>query len=80
LRTLYEMVMTKVWASNPTGNLYGGKEIVTEGLTSIEDIIQIVEGLTRRGYTDEVIRGIMGENFLRVWEATQTRRGIERVK
>jgi len=72
---VYEMVMAKVWASDPTGVLYGRREIVTDGLASIEDVPQIVEGLARRGYTDESIHGIMGSNFLRVWEAAQTRRG-----
>lgn len=70
---VYDKVMDKVWASDPTGKLYGGKQMVTEGLGSIEDISHIAEGLTRRGYADEVVRGIMGENYLRAWETAQTR-------
>jgi membrane dipeptidase len=32
----------------------------------IEQVDQIIEGLLRKGYGEEVVKGILGENFLRV--------------
>ncbi len=31
-----------------------------------EELPEVTEGMLRSGYSDEVIRGILGENFLRV--------------
>jgi membrane dipeptidase len=39
------------------------------GFDDYRDFPNIVRGLVGRGYTDEQIRGILGENFLRVFEA-----------
>jgi len=36
-----------------------------EGLSSAADLPQITRGLLERGYSEENIRKIMGENFLR---------------
>jgi len=39
------------------------------GFDDYRDYPNITRGLVKRGYTDEQIRGILGENFLRVFEA-----------
>lgn len=38
------------------------------GFDDYRDFPNVTRGLMRRGYTDEQIRGILGENFLRVFE------------
>ena len=38
------------------------------GIASFRDFSNIAAGLQRRGYTEPQIRGIMGENFLRVFQ------------
>lgn len=38
------------------------------GFDDYRDFPNITRGLVKRGYTDEQIRGILGENFLRVFE------------
>ena len=42
------------------------------GLKDASGYPNLVEGLLRRGYTEEDIRKILGENLLRVWEATES--------
>lgn len=37
-----------------------------EGLASVDDLPVLTAGLQRRGFDDEVIRGVLGHNFLRV--------------
>ncbi|MFE0148580.1 dipeptidase [Nonomuraea sp. NPDC059007] len=39
------------------------------GFRDYRDMVNITRGLVSRGYGDEQIRGILGENFLRVFEA-----------
>ena len=39
------------------------------GFDDYRDFPNITRGLVRRGHSDEEIRGILGENFLRVFEA-----------
>lgn len=39
-----------------------------EGFRDPRDLLNVTRGLVSRGYTDEQIRGILGENFLRVFE------------
>lgn len=39
------------------------------GFDDYRDFPNITRGLVKRGYSDEQIRGILGENFLRVFEA-----------
>jgi microsomal dipeptidase-like Zn-dependent dipeptidase len=38
-----------------------------EGLEDISRLSNFTRGLVSRGYTDDEIRGILGENFLRVF-------------
>lgn len=39
-----------------------------EGFDDYRDFPNVTRGLVKRGYTDEQIKGILGENFLRVFE------------
>jgi membrane dipeptidase len=39
-----------------------------DGYEDSRDLINITRGLVHRGYDDEQIRGILGENALRVFE------------
>jgi membrane dipeptidase len=39
-----------------------------EGFSDYRDFPNITRGLVSRGYSDDEIAGILGENFLRVWE------------
>jgi membrane dipeptidase len=39
-----------------------------EGFRDPRDLVNVTRGLVARGYQDEQIRGILGENFLRVFE------------
>ena len=41
------------------------------GLKDVSAYPNLVEGLLRRGYSEEDIRKILGENLLRVWEAAE---------
>jgi len=40
-----------------------------DGFDDYRDFPNLTRGLVKRGYSDEQIRGILGENFLRVFEA-----------
>jgi membrane dipeptidase len=39
------------------------------GISGAQDYPEITRGLKKRGYTDEDIAKILGENLLRVWKA-----------
>ena len=41
------------------------------GLKDVSHYPNLIEGLLRRGYSEEDIRKILGENLLRVWEAVE---------
>ena len=41
------------------------------GLKDVSSYPNLVEGLLKRGYSEEDIRKILGENLLRVWEAVE---------
>jgi membrane dipeptidase len=51
------------------GSDFDGVPSLPEGMEDCTKLIKITEGLVRRGYTDEAIKKILGENFLRVMEA-----------
>jgi membrane dipeptidase len=40
-----------------------------DGGSTARDFPNLTRGLVGRGYTDEQVTGILGENFLRVFEA-----------
>lgn len=50
------------------GSDFDGIEMTPEGLDDIAKMPVITEELVARGYSEEAIRGILGENFLRVLE------------
>jgi membrane dipeptidase len=65
--------MKREYAPRTTG---GGKALDSietpmnlDGFDDYRDFPNITRGLVARGYSDEQIRGILGENFLRVFEA-----------
>jgi membrane dipeptidase len=39
-----------------------------DGFRDPRDLVNITRGLVKRGYSDDQIRGVMGENFIRVFE------------
>lgn len=45
-----------------------GAQVNLVGFDDYRDYQNVTRGLVKRGYTDEQIRGILGENFLRVFE------------
>jgi membrane dipeptidase len=45
-----------------------GKPVNVAGFDDYRDFPNITRGLVKRGYSDEQIKGILGENFLRVFE------------
>lgn len=50
----------------------GVGDALPDGLKDASGYPNLVEGLLRRGYGEEDIRKILGENLLRVWEAAET--------
>ena len=50
----------------PEHNIQPEQNLV--GFDDYRDFPNITRGLVKRGYTDEQVRGILGENFLRVFE------------
>lgn len=48
-------------------DFYGTRHAPVE-VQTVADFPRITEELLRRGYSDEVVRGILGENFLRLYE------------
>ena len=41
------------------------------GLKDVSSYPNLVDGLVKRGYSDDDIRKILGENLLRVWAAVE---------
>lgn len=51
-----------------TGDLTSPRQGL-DGFSNYTDVLNIAEGLTARGYAQEGVKGILGGNFLRVFEA-----------
>jgi len=49
----------------------GVGDTLPTGLKDVSQYPNLVEGLLKRGYSEEDIRKILGENLLRVWEAVE---------
>ena len=50
----------------------GVGDSLPDGLKDASGYPNLVEGLLRRGYSEDDIRKILGENLLRVWDAVET--------
>jgi membrane dipeptidase len=48
-------------------DFYGTRDAPAE-VRTVADFPRITEALLRRGHSDEIVRGILGENFLRLYE------------
>ena len=64
-----EIVQASLEAS---GIGYGPMEAYPAGIARIEEVGSLTEGLVRRGHAPDVIRGVLGEAYLRVLDAVQT--------
>ena len=53
------------------GSDFDGVTEVPDGLSDVAQYPVLVAELLRRGYTDEELRKILGENILRVWEEVE---------
>ncbi|WP_207395049.1 dipeptidase [Bremerella alba] len=65
--------LTKVagWRHVGIGSDYDGVGMVPIGLDDVSTYPRITQGLLDRGYTEEQIQGILGENLLRVMEKVE---------
>ncbi len=54
----------------PEHNIEPSRNLV--GFDDYRDFPNITRGLVKRGYTDEQVKGILGENFLRVFDDVQS--------
>jgi membrane dipeptidase len=56
------------------GTDFDGIEDPPEGLEDVGKLPVITEELLRRGHSEEEVRGVLGENFLRFWERANAAR------
>jgi membrane dipeptidase len=56
------------------GTDFDGIEDPPEGLEDVSKLSRITEELLRRGHSEEEVRGVLGENFLRFWERADAAR------
>jgi membrane dipeptidase len=54
------------------GTDYDGIEDPPTGLEDVSKLPKLTEELLRRGHSEEEVRGVLGENFLRFWEKAET--------
>jgi membrane dipeptidase len=53
------------------GSDFDGVDALPEGIEGVDSLPKITLELLRRGYTDEDVTKVLGENFLRVFERTE---------
>jgi membrane dipeptidase len=53
------------------GTDYDGIEDPPSGLEDVSKLPKITEELLRRGHSEEEVRGVLGENFLKFWERAE---------
>ncbi len=59
------------------GSDFDGIEDPPIGLEDVSKLPRLTEELLRRGHSDEEVRGVLGENFLRFWDrAEQARKAV----
>lgn len=56
------------------GSDFDGIQNPPEGLEDISMLPKITEELLRRGHSERVVRGVLGENFLKFWARAETAR------
>ena len=56
------------------GTDYDGIEDPPTGLEDVSKLPRLTEELLRRGHSEEEVRGVLGENFLRFWEKAEAAR------
>lgn len=56
------------------GSDFDGIDDPPEGLEDVSKLPVLTEELLRRGHPEEVVRGVLGENFLRFWEKANAAR------
>jgi membrane dipeptidase len=56
------------------GTDYDGIDDPPLGLEDVSKLPVITEELLRRGYSEDVVRGVLGENFLEFWERADAAR------
>jgi len=56
------------------GTDYDGIEDPPKGLEDVSKLPVLTEELLRRGHSEEEVRGVLGENFLRFWERADAAR------
>jgi len=56
------------------GTDFDGIEDPPDGLEDVGKLPRLTEELLRRGHSEEVVRGVLGENFLRFWERAHAAR------
>jgi len=65
------LVKVAGWQHVGIGSDYDGVSMVPAGLEDVSTYPRITQGLLDRGYTEEQIQGILGENLLRVMEKVE---------
>jgi membrane dipeptidase len=53
------------------GTDFDGIDDPPEGLDDVSKLPMLTEELLRRGHSDEEVRGVLGENFLRFWDRVE---------
>ena len=53
------------------GTDFDGIEDPPQGLEDVSKLPILTEELLRRGHSSEVVRGVLGENFLKFWERAE---------
>ena len=53
------------------GSDYDGVPFLPEGMNGMEDLVLVTYEMLRRGYTEQEIRKVLGENFLRAFEKAE---------
>lgn len=56
------------------GTDFDGIEDPPKGLEDVSKLPKLTEELLRRGHSDEEVRGVLGENFLRFWDRAEAAR------
>jgi membrane dipeptidase len=56
------------------GSDFDGIDDLPDGLEDVSKLPVITEELLRRGHSEDEVRGVLGENFLRFWERAEAAR------